>query len=195
MGACSIPVGSNLGPTAAPVRVCPPPDRAAAPTGTYSPRTEALARRRHLRERFGPEYERTGEERGDRRAAERDLRTREQRHARLAVKDLPPERRQEYADEWTGVQQRFVDGPERSVAEADELVTRLMGERGYPTGGYRERVPDLSVEHGHTPERYRAAHATKVRGGAGEATTEQLRRAMVHYRTLFEELLSDQRSR
>lgn len=154
-----------------------------------------LSRRRRLRERFGPEYERTVEERGDRRAAERDLRAREERHGRLGIKELPPERRQEYADEWTAVQQRFVDGPERSVAEADELVTRLMGERGYPTEGHREQVRDLSVEHGHTLEQYRAAHATKVRGGTGGATTEQLRGAMVHYRTLFEELLSDQRSR
>ncbi|GHI83298.1 hypothetical protein [Streptomyces xanthophaeus] len=155
----------------------------------------ALARRRHLRERFGPEYDRTVEEQGDKRSAERDLRAREQRHDRLEIKELPPERRHQYADAWTGVQQQFVDRPERSVAEADELVTRLMGERGYPTEGYRDQVRDLSVEHGRTLEEYRAAHAVKVRSSAGEATTEELRGAMVHYRTLFEELLSDQRSR
>ncbi|MEV7723460.1 hypothetical protein ACIRP0_14950 [Streptomyces sp. NPDC101733] len=155
----------------------------------------SLARRRHLRERFGPEYDRTVEEQGDKRSAEKDLRARETRHDRLDIKELPPERRTQYVDAWTGVQQQFVDRPENSVSEADELVTRLMGERGYPTDGYRGQLRDLSVEHGRTLEEYRAAHAVKVRSGAGEATTEELRGAMVHYRALFEELLSDQRSR
>lgn len=155
----------------------------------------ALARRRHLRERFGPEYERTVEEQGGRIAAERDLRAREERHDSLDIKELPAERRDAYAAEWSGVQQQFVDEPDGSVARADELVTRLMGERGYPTEGYSGQVRDLSVEHGRTLEEYRAAHAVKVRSGAGEATTEELRGAMVHYRALFEELLSDQRSR
>ncbi|MFE4258864.1 hypothetical protein [Streptomyces sp. NPDC056883] len=154
-----------------------------------------LARRRHLRERFGPEYHRAVEEQGDKRSAERDLRAREERHDRLDIKELSPDRRHRYADEWTGVQQQFVDRPEGSVAGADELVTRLMGELGYPTEGYEDQVRDLSVEHGRTLEEYRAAHAAKVRSDAGQATTEELRGAMVHYRTLFEELLADQRSR
>ncbi|MBT2470053.1 hypothetical protein J7E97_19775 [Streptomyces sp. ISL-66] len=155
-----------------------------------------LARRRHLRERFGPEYDRTVEEQGGKRSAERDLRAREERHDQLDIKELPPERRQLYADKWSVVQQQFVDRPDASVTEADELVTLLMGERGYPTEeGYRGQVRDLSVEHGRTLEEYRAAHAVKVRSGAGEATTEELRGAMVHYRALFEELLSDRRSR
>lgn len=154
-----------------------------------------LARRRHLRERFGPEYERAVEERGDPRSAERDLRAREVRHDHLDIKALSPARRNQYADEWSGVQKQFVDRPERSVVQADELVTRLMGERGYPTEGYEDRLRDLSVEHGRTLEEYRAAHAAKVRSSAGEATTEELRGAMVHYRALFEELLADQRSR
>ncbi|MFI5980291.1 hypothetical protein ACIBEA_05370 [Streptomyces sp. NPDC051555] len=154
-----------------------------------------LARRRHLRERFGPEYERTIEERGDKRSAERDLRAREERHDRLDIKELSAGRRHQYADEWSGVQQEFVDRPEGSVERADELVTRLMGERGYPTEGFDDQLRDLSVEHGRTVEEYRAAHAVKVRSGAGKATTEELRGAMVHYRALFEELLSDQRSR
>ncbi|MFJ7272383.1 hypothetical protein ACIQV3_38110 [Streptomyces sp. NPDC099050] len=152
-------------------------------------------RRHHLRERFGPEYERTVEEQGDKRSAERDLRAREERHDRLDIKELSPDRRQQYADEWAGVQQQFVDRPEGSVAGADELVTRLMGELGYPTEGYENQLRDLSVEHGRTLEEYRAAHAAKVRSDAGQATTEELRGAMVHYRTLFEELLADQRSR
>ncbi|MFI5762421.1 hypothetical protein ACIA8F_15945 [Streptomyces sp. NPDC051563] len=155
----------------------------------------ALGRRRHLRERFGPEYERTVEEQGDKRAAERELRDREQRHGRLGIKELSPDRRQQYADEWTGVQRQFVDGPEEAVKGADELVTRVMGERGYPTERYEDQVRDLSVEHGRTLEQYRTAHAAKMRSDAGQATTEELRGAMVHYRALFEELLADQRSR
>ncbi|MFE2474859.1 hypothetical protein [Streptomyces sp. NPDC059389] len=154
-----------------------------------------LARRRHLRERFGPEYDRTVEEQGGKRSAERDLRAREERHDQLDIKELSPERQRQYADEWTRVQQQFVDRPEGSVAGADDLLTRLMGERGYPTDGYDGQLRDLSVEHGRTLEEYRAAHAVKVRSSAGEATTEELRGAMVHYRALFEELLADQRSR
>ncbi|MGW0748433.1 hypothetical protein [Streptomyces sp. NPDC002587] len=154
-----------------------------------------LARRRHLRSQFGPEYERTVEEKGGRRAAERDLRAREERHDRLDIKELLPERRRHYTEEWSGVQQQFVDRPEGAVTEADQLVTRLMRERGYPTDGYDGQLRDLSVEHGRTLEHYRAAHDVRERSGGGQATTEELRGAMVHYRALFEELLDDGRSR
>ncbi|MEW2582270.1 hypothetical protein [Streptomyces virginiae] len=153
------------------------------------------ARRRHLRERFGPEYERTVQEEGSAMAAERALRAREQRHDQLDIKELPAERRREYAEAWSDVQEHFVDRPEHSVAEADDLVSRLLDERGYPTAGYEDRLRDLSVEHGRTLDHYRAAHDVKVRSGGGRATTEELRGAMVHYRALFEELLTDQRSR
>ncbi|MFC9294585.1 hypothetical protein ACFTWH_13475 [Streptomyces sp. NPDC057011] len=154
-----------------------------------------LARRRHLRRQFGPEYERTVAEKGGALAAERELRDREQRHDRLDIQELPTERRREYTQEWSSVQEHFVDRPAGSVDEADDLVTRLMRERGYPTEGYRGAVRDLSVEHGRTLEHYRAAHDVRMRSEEGRATTEELRGAMVHYRALFEELLTDQRSR
>ncbi|MGW7333975.1 hypothetical protein ACWGIU_36325 [Streptomyces sp. NPDC054840] len=154
-----------------------------------------MSRRRHLQKRFGPEYDRTVEAEGGRMAAERDLRAREERHADFGIKELPSERRQQYSREWSSVQERFVDRPESSVGEADELVTRLMRERGYPTEGFSRQVRDLSVEHGRTLEHYRAAHDVKERSGTGQTTTEELRGAMVHYRALFEELLDDQRSR
>ncbi|MBT2408075.1 MULTISPECIES: hypothetical protein [unclassified Streptomyces] len=150
------------------------------------------SRRRHLQEQFGPEYDRAVEDEGGRLAADRELRAREQRHDTLDIKALPAARRAQYADEWRGVQERFVDRPEGSVAQADELVSRLMRERGYPTNGYRKQLQDLSVEHGRTLEHYRAAHDVNVRSSGGQATTEELRGAMVHYRALFEELLSDQ---
>ncbi|MEE1754643.1 hypothetical protein [Streptomyces sp. SP18CS02] len=149
-----------------------------------------MARRRHLQENFGPEYDRTVEAEGGRRAAERELRAREERHDKLDIKELSPEVRQQYAANWSSVQERFVDRPDGAVAEADQLVARLMRERGYPTEGYRQQLQDLSVEHGRTLEHYRAAHAVNVRSSSGEATTEELRGAMVHYRALFDELLS-----
>ncbi|MFF5703652.1 hypothetical protein ACFY7H_14250 [Streptomyces sp. NPDC012794] len=154
-----------------------------------------LARRRHLRDRFGPEYERTVEEKGGSLAADRELRAREARHDKLDIKELPPDRRRHYAEQWTGVQEHFVDRPAGAVEEADDLVSRLMRERGYPTEGYQGAVRDLSVEHGRTLEHYRAAHDVRARSVDGRATTEELRGAMVHYRALFEELLTDQRSR
>ncbi|MFD3540807.1 hypothetical protein ACFWUQ_15085 [Streptomyces sp. NPDC058662] len=152
-------------------------------------------RRRHLQDRFGPEYDRTVEAEGGRRAAERELRAREERHDKLEIKELPPERRDLYAGEWSVVQEHFVDRPEGSVQEADELVSRLMRERGYPTDDYDGALRDLSVEHGRTLEHYRAAHDVKVRTADHRTTTEELRGAMVHYRALFDDLLSDQRSR
>ncbi|MFE9479000.1 hypothetical protein ACFYNM_10375 [Streptomyces spororaveus] len=154
-----------------------------------------MSRRRRLQQRFGPEYDRTVDAAGGRMSAERELRRREERHADFELRELPTERRHQYAQEWSGVQERFVDRPEGSVGDADELITRLMRERGYPAEGFDRQVRDLSVEHGRTLEHYRAAHDVKVRSGTGQTTTEELRGAMVHYRALFEELLDDQRSR
>ncbi|MFE4959461.1 hypothetical protein ACFRCW_37110 [Streptomyces sp. NPDC056653] len=148
-------------------------------------------RRRHLRNRFGPEYERAVEAGDSRTAAERDLRAREQRHDDLDVKPLASSARQQYAQEWNSVQEHFVDRPQESVGEADQLVTRLMKERGYPTEGYEQQLKDLSVEHGRTLEHYRAAHEVNARAGGQQTTTEELRGAMVHYRALFEDLLTN----
>ncbi|MER6996405.1 hypothetical protein [Streptomyces sp. NPDC000410] len=147
-------------------------------------------RRRHLKERFGPEYDRTMEAEDSRHAAERDLRSREQRHRKLDIRELPPGARDRYAEEWKGAEEHFVDQPGRSVDDADRLVTQLMRDRGYPTEGYDQMLRDLSVEHGRTLEHYRAAHEVNVRNQDGRATTEELRGAMVHYRALFQELLS-----
>ncbi len=148
-----------------------------------------LSRRRHLKRRFGPEYDRTVEEAGGQLSADRELSSREQRHDALEIRELPPEVRQQYADDWGHVQEHFVDRPQGAVDEADSLVTRLMRERGYPTGGYEQQLQDLSVEHGRTLEHYRDAHEIQTRSSGGKATTEELRGAMVHYRALFDELL------
>ncbi|MFI1359215.1 hypothetical protein ACH4TV_37440 [Streptomyces sp. NPDC020898] len=150
-----------------------------------------LMRRRKLRERFGPEYTRTMEDADSRLAGERELKSREKRHDSLDIKPLDDRVRDRYSRDWTSVQDEFVDHPEDAVHDADRLVSSLMHERGYPTQDFEQQLKDLSVEHGRTLEHYRAAHDVDELSTRHEATTEQLRGAMVHYRTLFDELLSD----
>lgn len=154
-----------------------------------------LGRRRALRNRFGPEYDRVVSERGDSRAAERELRERQRRHAELQLRRLDPASRQRYLTSWEEIQTRFVDTPNEAVAEADELVTRLIAERGYPTGDYDEQLSHLSVEHSRTLDHYREAHAINAVNQRGEATTELLRQAIVHYRALFADLLGTEPAR
>jgi hypothetical protein len=149
------------------------------------------ARRRHLQERFGPEYDRMVTSAGSRREGEAELAGRERRHAELPLRALPADARDRYAEEWVSVQERFVDEPVEAVGAADRLVTELMAERGYPTEGYEQQLADLSVRHAHTLESYRAAHDISATAANGTATTEDLRQAMVHYRSLFEELLGE----
>ncbi|MEV5706096.1 hypothetical protein [Actinoallomurus sp. NPDC052274] len=147
--------------------------------------------RRRLRERFGPEYDRTVERHNSAREAEQELRAREQRHRELRIRDLDPTVRDRYRADWQRVQERFVDSPQSAVAEADNLLVRVMKDRGYPTEDYEQQVADLSVEHAGTIDRYRTAHDIRGRADAGRASTEDLRQAMVHYRALFAELLGD----
>src|SRR5437660_1944479 len=149
------------------------------------------SRRRALRERFGPEYDRVVADKDSKRAAERELRDRERRHAELELKPLSPESKTRYAEEWTRVQAQFVDAPEDAVRAGDALVTRLLGEIGYPTDNYDDQLATLSVEHATTLGHYRDAHDIFLRADRGEASTEQLRQALVHYRALFAELLGD----
>jgi hypothetical protein len=151
----------------------------------------ALARRRtaRLRERFGPEYDRTVEKRGGRREAETELGSRVERREQLEIRPLAPEARQRYEASWREVQARFVDEPARAVASADELVAAVMSERGYPMDDFEQRADDISVDHPLVVERYRSAHGIARKNEAGEATTEDLRQAVKHYRALFEDLL------
>jgi hypothetical protein len=148
-------------------------------------------RRRSLRERFGPEYDRAVSEHDSRQAAERELRARERRHAELDLRPLSEESRARYAASWEEIQARFVDAPNEAVGEADELVTRLIAERGYPTENFDEQLAQLSVEHARTLTHYRDAHEINLANERGEAGTEQLRRALVHYRALFSDLLGE----
>jgi FtsZ-interacting cell division protein ZipA len=147
------------------------------------------SRRKALRDRFGPEYDRAVADADSRTAAERELRERERKHADLQLRDLDPETRDQYASAWEQIQARFLDDPNGAVTEADQLVTRLVAERGYPTDDYEQQIAHLSVEHARTLGHYRDAHEINLVNERGEATTEQLRQAVVHYRALFDELL------
>ncbi|WP_405090949.1 hypothetical protein OG767_26340 [Micromonospora sp. NBC_01392] len=146
-------------------------------------------RRRALRQRFGPEYDRVVAEQDSRGAAERELRERERRHAELELTPLTPESRARYAAAWEDLQVRFVDSPAETVGDADELVSHLIAERGYPTGDFSDQIAHLSVEHARTLTHYRDAHEIRQRNERGEAGTEDLRQALVHYRALFADLL------
>ncbi|BFU45563.1 hypothetical protein [Krasilnikovia sp. MM14-A1004] len=149
------------------------------------------SRRRKLQKTFGPEYDRVVGDADSRTAGERELEERRKRHAELELKPLSAENKARYSAAWEEAQIQFVDTPERAVATADELVTRLIAERGYPTGDYDEQLATLSVEHARTLEHYRDAHAISERSRNGEAGTEDLRQALVHYRALFADLLGE----
>jgi hypothetical protein len=152
----------------------------------------AAQRRRsqRLHDRFGPEYERAVAETGSRQRAEAELAARERRYRSLDIQPLPAGARDRYAEEWRVVQARFVDAPGPAVADADRLVNNVMRDRGYPLGDFDQRVDDLSVEHANVVDNYRLARDIARKNDRGEATTEDLRKAMVAYRALFEDLLS-----
>ena len=146
-------------------------------------------RRKKLQNTFGPEYDRLVADTGNRADAEKELRERERRHSEFELKALSPESQATYSAAWEEVQIEFVDNPAQAVATADDLVTRLIAERGYPTGDYDDQLAHLSVEHANTLNHYRDAHEISRRSSEGEASTEDLRQALVHYRALFADLL------
>jgi hypothetical protein len=142
----------------------------------------------NLKQRFGPEYDRAVRDLG-RSKAETELAKREQRVAGLNIVPITAAEAARFANAWSALQGRFVDDPKGAVAEADLLVRELMAKRGYPMGDFELRAADISVDHPGVVKNYRAAQAIAVRNGRGEADTEELRAAVIHYRTLFDELL------
>jgi len=142
-----------------------------------------------LRQKFGPEYERAVLKHGSERKAEAKLADREKRVEKLNIRDLDPMEHERFSKRWESVQSRFVDSPKGAVAEADDLVSSLMKTRGYPVSDFDQRAADISVDHPRVVENYRSAHAIALRVGKDAATTEDLRTAMIHYRSLFEELV------
>jgi hypothetical protein len=144
-----------------------------------------------LRTRFGPEYTRAVQESGGRRQGEAGLQEREKRVAGFAIRPLAPTDRERYIASWRKVQAQFVDDPKSSVTEADRLLGDVMSTRGYSVSDFEQRSADISVNHPLVVENYRAAHEIAVRHARGQASTEDLRQAMIHYRTLFDELVGE----
>jgi LPXTG-motif cell wall-anchored protein len=142
-----------------------------------------------LQQRFGPEYGRTVEELGSQTKAESELKAREKRVERLNILPLAPSDAARFSETWKVLQGRFVDDPKGVFVQADQLVRELMSKRGYPVGDFERRAADISVDHPAVVDHYRAAQAIAVRNERGEADTEELRKAVVHYRALFNELL------
>lgn len=153
--------------------------------------TQQRRRRTHLRERFGPEYDRTVKTVGTAGKAETLLAEREKRVAQYHIRALTPEERARFADAWTRVQAKFVDDPSAAVTEADRVVNDLMSTRGYPMADFDRRAEDLTVEHGNVVHHYRAAREIAARHARNAASTEELRQALVHYRALFGDLLGE----
>src|SRR5215470_8764065 len=145
-------------------------------------------RTERLRAGFGPEYDRAVEKTGDRSEAERLLQQRLERRRQLQIRDLSPPEGQRYAEEWSAVQTRFVDDPRGAVEDADALVTRVLRDRGYPTEDFEQQAADVSVDHAAAVGGYRQAHGALLSAARGEAATDDLRQAMVHYRDLVEQL-------
>lgn len=154
-----------------------------------------VARKRRterLRNQFGgAEYARAVKEGGNRRHGEAGLKDRTERVEGFHVRPLAPGDRARFLESWRRVQSRFVDGPAGAVMEADQLLADVMSTRGYPVSDFEQRAADISVDHPLVMENYRTAHEIALRQTKGQANTEDLRQAMIHYRTLFEELVSE----
>jgi hypothetical protein len=142
-----------------------------------------------LRLKFGPEYQRAVLAHGSERKAEAKLADREKRVEKLEIRDLDPADHERFVKRWESLQSRFVDSPKGAVAEADDLVSSVMKTRGYPISDFDQRAADISVDHPRVVENYRAAHEIALRAGKDAANTEDLRTAMIHYRSLFDELV------
>lgn len=145
-------------------------------------------RTRQLQTRFGPEYQRAVREAGGRSKAEALLHDREKRVSKYDIRPLAPSDRTRFTESWHRVQAQFVDDPEGAIIAADALLGDVMTVRGYPIADFEQQAADLSVDHPVVVQNYRSAHAIAQRHGRGEASTEDLRQAMIHYRSLFEEL-------
>ncbi|HET7016406.1 MAG TPA: hypothetical protein VFI65_20965 [Streptosporangiaceae bacterium] len=148
------------------------------------------SRRKKLQQRFGPEYDRLVEQSQSRRMAEAELTERERRVKKLELRELSESARQRYLAQWAGVQEQFVDDPAIAVADGQRLVEAVMRDRGYPAAEFHQTLADLSVEHAQQLDHLRQAHEIGQKAAAGQASTEELRVAMLHYRELFSELLA-----
>lgn len=148
-----------------------------------------VRRSKHLRQQFGPEYRHTVKELGSRKRAESELTAREERVHALALRSLSKEERDRFLAEWRSIQEAFVDAPGPVIDRADRLIGEVMQARGYPMSDFEQRAADVSVDHPHVVSTYRRAHELAVSNARGTADTEDLRKAMIYFRDLFEDLL------
>ena len=153
--------------------------------------TLASRRRSHLKQRFGTEYDRTIGEADSRRQGEIDLRAREERHASLNLRPLSPAARDRYQTRWAEMQTMFIDRPQVAVADADSLITQVMRDLGYPVDNFESNAWLISVDHANVVAKYREGHDIYTKTVEGTATTEDLRQAVLAYRALFDELMTD----
>ncbi len=149
-------------------------------------------RTKAFRNRFGSEYDRAVLEHGSSRRAEAKLADRETRVNALKIRELGATERERFIAEWQTVQSRFVDHPKAAVTEADDLIAALLESRGYPKDTFEQRAADVSVTYPRVMEDYRVAHAIAMRPHPAEASTEELRTAMIQYRAIFDELVQTQ---
>jgi len=148
-------------------------------------------RSKRLRERFGPEYTRTLEETGSKTRAEAKLEKLQKTVEHYKITPLSSEARARFVARWHKIQSRFVDDPRGALTEADDLIQEIMSARGYPMADFEQRAADISVDHPLVVEQYRAGHEISLRHEQGRASTEDMRQAMIHYRTLFAELADE----
>jgi hypothetical protein len=147
-------------------------------------------RSKHLREHFGPEYDLAVNEIGNPRLAESELAQRERRISKLNIRDLTMAERQDFASQWKMCQSQFVDSPGIAVQEAERMVRKIMETRGYPAGVTEDvEIANVSAAYPLHAADYREARRIATEYGQGHSTTENLRKAFVHYRALFDELL------
>ena len=149
------------------------------------------SRTKRLQTRFGPEYNRTVEETGNRFKAEAKLHQLEKRVERYPIRPLSPAERDRFQQSWRAIQVKFVDDPIRALAEVDQILAEAMSACGYPMSDFEQRAQEISVDHAIVVDHYRSGHDIAVRQSQGEATTEELRQAMIHYRALFDELMRE----
>jgi hypothetical protein len=152
------------------------------------------ARTKQLREHFGPEYDRTVQAAGGEKKALGELEQRQKHVEALNIQPLTPEKGKHYLSEWANVQARFVDEPGQAILDADRLIMEVMQLRRYPVSNFEQRAADISVNYPNLVNNYRAAHAIALKHENSQATTEDLRQAMIYYRSLFEEMLEVERT-
>ena len=153
----------------------------------------SLRKRRtgQLKSQFGPEYDRAVHQVGSERDAETLLAKRQKRVSGYTIKPLSSEMRDHFVETWRTVQAQFVDDPRYAVSRADDLLGEVMQARGYPVHDFAQRAEDLSVDHPDVVQHYRTGHEIAVNRSRQQATTEELRTAMIHFRALFDDLVNE----